>query len=118
MKDQMHGSDTGEKPKYETYSWLDEPVDVNKECTMCILHKNGPCSDLANEFFHVLDKQMNVEDEKSREYKKLEREEKKVWARLLDCMKQGENKQLYETRFAEMQAKGKVGQRSHSSSKP
>lgn len=108
-KQQQQSSSGDDGPRrYETYSWLEEPVDVNKECPMCILHKNGPCTPFANRFFAVLDKQMDVEDETSREYKQLLRKEDQAWDLLLACMKLEGNVQEYERRFAEMQAKGQL----------
>jgi rubrerythrin len=75
------------------------------QCTMCLLHKQGPCSSYADKFFDTIELQTKYSKD-SKTYKKLEQREHEYWDELKACMTRDEQTiQLYEDRFSEIAEK-------------
>jgi hypothetical protein len=67
------------------FSWISEPVDVRKECMMCLLYRNSPCESIYNQWEKVHD----VEDKTKSET--LKKQEDRLWDSVMECTKKNVN---------------------------
>lgn len=78
-------------PIMHQFSWMKKPVDVTKECPICMLLQNSPCEDAANQFYPI--------EQKENKTKQDEIVADKLWDKLLDCM--NKNKSMLQKREVE-----------------
>lgn len=76
------------KNKFHKFSWLNEPIDISKQCVVCTITKNSPCEKQGDKLFEAVKQKRNKE------------EYNEFLQPVLQCIR--ENQEIFQARFAEL----------------
>jgi hypothetical protein len=82
-------------PYYHKFSWLKGPVDVRKDCKLCLLYRNSPCEPIFNKWGTA-----NTEAQKEPKNDPKTEEAEKLLDKVMECV--NNHKDLFLKRESEM----------------